>query len=128
LYGNANLKFSDGTVQTTAYNAVAVSANIATIYSLIALGNVEFGNLNANINSLDSNIAAANVQILSLQSNIAAANVQILSLQSNIAAANIVIAEMPYTMANYQHWTSNVSNVAAALDQIAARIWAIENP
>jgi uncharacterized protein YukE len=39
-----------------------------------------------------------------------------------------VIAEMPYTMANYQHWTSNVSNVATALDQIAARIWAIENP
>ena len=149
LYGNANLKYSDGTIQTTAYNASAISANIGVIYNLFALGNVEFGNVNANIAaanvqilslqsnvaaanvqilSLQSNVAAANVEILSLQSNVAAANVQILSLQSNVAAANIILAQMPYTMANYQHWTSNVSNVSAALDQLASRIWAIENP
>jgi hypothetical protein len=117
--GNASTNANLGAFQTYA------NANVGSIYN-------QLNTLDANVGAFElyanANIAAANVQILSLQSNIAAANVQILSLQSNIAAANIVIAEMPYTMANYQHWTSNVSNVATALDQIAARIWAIENP
>lgn len=33
-----------------------------------------------------------------------------------------------FTMANVTHWTSNVFTVADALNQLAARIWAIENP
>lgn len=36
--------------------------------------------------------------------------------------ANIMLA--PFTMANYQHWTSNVSTIGAALNQIAARLTA----
>jgi hypothetical protein len=103
--GNASTNANLGAFQTYA------NANVGSIYN--------------QLNTLDANVGAFE---LYANANIAAANVQILSLQSNIAAANIVIAEMPYTMANYQHWTSNVSNVATALDQIAARIWAIENP
>lgn len=33
-----------------------------------------------------------------------------------------------FTMANFQHWTSNVSTIADALNQLAERIWNIENP
>jgi hypothetical protein len=40
--------------------------------------------------------------------------------------ANIMLA--PFTMANYQQWTSNVSTIGAALNQLAQRIYNIENP
>jgi hypothetical protein len=33
-----------------------------------------------------------------------------------------------FTMGNAVHWTSNVYTVANALNQLAARIWAIEHP
>ena len=33
-----------------------------------------------------------------------------------------------YTMGNAAHWTTSVTTVAAALDQLASRIWNIENP
>jgi hypothetical protein len=33
-----------------------------------------------------------------------------------------------FTMSNASHWTTPVTSVAAALNQLAARIWAIENP
>lgn len=33
-----------------------------------------------------------------------------------------------FTMANSQHWTSNVTTISAALNQLAERIWNIENP
>ena len=33
-----------------------------------------------------------------------------------------------FTMANVTHWTSNVTTISAALNQLAERIWNIENP
>ena len=33
-----------------------------------------------------------------------------------------------FTMANFQHWTSNVSTISDALNQLAERIYNIENP
>jgi hypothetical protein len=43
---------------------------------------------------------------------------------SQITAANLGI----YTMGNVTHWTSNVSTISAALNQLASRIYNIENP
>lgn len=43
-------------------------------------------------------------------------------------AGNIISDELAYTMGNPAHWTSPVSTVADALDQLAARLYAIENP
>jgi hypothetical protein len=41
----------------------------------------------------------------------------------NITARSLtVLTNVSYTMANYQNWTSNVSTVGAALDQLAARL------
>ena len=73
LLFNTNLQFYDGTVQSTAVNAVDLSANIGMIIN--------------DIQAIDANIGA-----------------------------------QPFTMANYQNWTSNVTSVSAALNQLAERI------
>jgi len=39
-----------------------------------------------------------------------------------------VTSNVQYTMGNINQWTANVYTVAAALDQLAARVWALENP
>ena len=75
---NSNLKFSDGTVQSSAI---------------------------IDVPGLYANLGTATTRILNLQ---------------NGQNANIA-----YTMANYQNWTSNVSTIGQALDQLAARLKAL---
>ena len=75
----------------------------------------------------NANIAATNVNA---SANIAASYI---SATANITALNlnairVVTSNVSYTLANGTHWLSTVSNVAAALDQIAARLYALENP
>ena len=43
-----------------------------------------------------------------------------------ITTANIMLAA--FTMSNHQQWTSNVSTIGAAINQLAERIYNIENP
>jgi hypothetical protein len=46
----------------------------------------------------------------------------------NLTVGNIsTTGNISYTMGNAAHWTTPVTNVAAALDQLALRIWNIEN-
>ena len=46
-----------------------------------------------------------------------------------ISTQNLTVSgNIAFTMANATHWTTPVTSVAAALNQLAARIWAIENP
>jgi peptidoglycan hydrolase CwlO-like protein len=47
-----------------------------------------------------------------------------LTVGGNLTVTN----DIGFIMANYQHWTSNVSTISAALNQLAERIWNIENP
>jgi len=75
----------------------------------------------------NANIAATNVNA---SANIAASYI---SATANITALNlnairVVTSNVSYTLANGTHWLTTVSNVAAALDQIAARLYALENP
>ena len=44
------------------------------------------------------------------------------------APASVIPSNLTYTPANGTHWTSPVTTVADALDQLAARLYAIENP
>ena len=46
----------------------------------------------------------------------------------NSVNGELSYGNLAYTPNNAAHWNGTVSNVAAALDQLAARIWAIENP
>jgi hypothetical protein len=39
-----------------------------------------------------------------------------------------LLTGIAYTMGNVAHWTSNVTTISAALDQLAERIYNIENP
>jgi peptidoglycan hydrolase CwlO-like protein len=47
-----------------------------------------------------------------------------LTIGGNLTVTN----DIGFIMANYQHWTSNVSTISDALNQLAERIWNIENP
>jgi hypothetical protein len=77
----------------------------------------------------EANITLANT-IQSAQ--ITAANVGVIgyiNLANTIQSSQITAANLGiYTMGNIAHWTSNVSTVSAALDQLASRIYNIENP
>ncbi len=44
------------------------------------------------------------------------------------APASVIPNNLTYTPNNGAHWTSPVTTVADALDQLAARLYAIENP
>jgi len=51
-----------------------------------------------------------------------------LSVQGNVSVGNIsAVGQIDYTMGNVTHWNSAVSTVSAALDQIAARLYILEN-
>ena len=138
---NANLRFADGTVQNTAVeDPVGLLSNVSVIQTELILINANTLAANTEINSLRANITVANIaidnsaaEINSLRSNITAANVSIASsvsdidsLRANIQAANVAIANVTanvnYTMANYQNWTSNVTSISSALDQLAERL------
>ena len=63
---------------------------------------------------------------LSVTSGISAFTVQ---ASGNITAGNInTTGQIDYVMGNSIHWNPEVSTVSAALDQIAARLYALENP
>jgi len=64
---SANLKFKDNSIQTTAYNAAVISANIGVIYNLITLGNSELANLNINAATQDSSINSLNANVGAFQ-------------------------------------------------------------
>ncbi len=44
------------------------------------------------------------------------------------APASVIPSNLTYTPTNGTHWTTPVTTVADALDQIAARLYALENP
>jgi hypothetical protein len=47
---------------------------------------------------------------------------------NDLTVSGNVTGNVSFTMANIVHWTSNVSTISDALNQLAERIWAIENP
>ena len=44
------------------------------------------------------------------------------------APASVIPSNLTYTPVNNLHWTTPVNTVSDALDQLAARLYAIENP
>jgi len=145
LYGNATVQ-SEAIVLANA-NIIALQSGLASTNANIAnivigstfVTQTEFANnltaVNAAVTSL-STLSATTVAVAGVQANVTAANVEIAALQANVAAANLVIsnialspalitsisAALTFTMANYQHWTANVSTIDAALNQLAQRL------
>lgn len=54
-------------------------------------------------------------------------NTLVSSFSGNLSAATF-IGNVDFTMANVTHWTSNVYTIAEAINQLAQRIYNIENP
>jgi len=78
---------------------------------------------------------ATNISLTSFESGLYIKPIRNLNAgtTANVVSYNSVNGELSYgnlayTPNNAAHWNGTVSNVAAALDQLAARIWAIENP
>jgi hypothetical protein len=117
----ANGVFCGGDVSisgNTSTQNITVSANAEinsrlTVNEVNVLGNIVIVD-GLNVNDI---VALGNVNI--------SGNV----LSGNIGADNLtVFGQINYIMGNVSHWSPAVSNVAAALDQIAARLYALENP
>jgi hypothetical protein len=86
------------------------------LYTLLPIGN-------ANVAAANTTISALTVNVQVLESTVSFVQLDIAAIQANLGNGTVA-----YTPNNAAHWNGTISNVAAALDQLAARIWAIENP
>jgi len=112
--------------QATAITVLQANAGVQanTLATLTANAATQQASINAFI--LASNATALFANIAATNANVAAANVQIGLLYGNATVQSEAIAvlqsNVSFTMANYQHWSSNVSTISAALNQLAARL------
>ena len=79
-----------------------------------------FGTINNNFQIVTNNVNALTNSVTSVAGR--TGNV-VLTVNDVLGAASIAyVNNLPFTMANSQHWTSNVTTVSAALNQLAARL------
>ena len=149
--GNTTTRnYIDG--QISAANAGVTAANIGII-GYINLANTSMKSyVDGQISAANAGVTSANVAMKGYVDNQTYSNVQTLAFfitnlptyQGNIGvnvnvtngtltASSFVgngsqLTGIAYTMGNVAHWTSNVTTISAALDQLAQRIYNIENP
>jgi hypothetical protein len=120
---NANLKFSDGSIQTTAVTDVpGLLANVQTLQTFQIVTNANIGTQSLSINSINANVAAANAAIAAIDfssltatnANVTAANAAIVSVSANVTAANIEINSL----------RANVTAANVEIDSLRANITA----
>jgi hypothetical protein len=142
--------------QITAANAGVTAANIGMlgyIDSSIVVANIGMlGYVDSRIVVANAGVTSANLGMKGYVDNQTYSNVQALAFtitglplyEGNIGVnvnvtngtvtANSFVGNgsqltgIAYTMGNVAHWTSNVTTISAALDQLAERIYNIENP
>lgn len=138
-------------IPTMANVNAGLVTTFANVDANVAAANLQIGNLWANANTQANSITTLTGNIVTLTANIgnlwANAGVQggvISTFNSNLLATNtaivtanigmkqyvdalVVAANVPYTMGNLHNWTSNVSTIGAALDQLATRINALDH-
>ena len=97
----------------------------------VAAANVSIQSTQANLNILRADFTAlANGSyqdsVTLTNANVAAANSRIItntvSINSLLGRVGVLETNVSFTMANYQQWSSNVSTIDAALNQLAARL------
>jgi hypothetical protein len=106
-----------GFPQARASDVTAANLVIQSTQANLNILRADFTNL-VNGSYLDS-VTATNA-------NVAAANARIvtntISINSLLGRVGVLESNVSFTMANYQQWTSNVSTIDAALNQLAARL------
>ena len=133
-YSNVNTKAYAESMGYQNYGNVNVAAYVTTANSSV-VGYVDNAVSTANIGMngfVNAVIDAVNVANIVVTQSIVSANVGVIgyiNLANTIQSSQITAANLGiYTMGNVTHWTSNVSTISAALDQLASRIYNIENP
>jgi predicted nucleic acid-binding Zn-ribbon protein len=138
--GNLNIL-----IESLDYNAAAqatqinsAESDISSLFGIASTYDNTFGIINANIGAYqnyanantgayqtysNSTVSALTVNVQVLESNVSFTQIDITNLQAKFDNGNLI-----YTPNNAAHWNGTISNVAAALDELASRIWAIENP
>ena len=115
-----------GNVNVAAYVTTANSAVIGYVDNKVSTANIGM------IGFVNAVIDAVNVANIVVTQSIVSANVGVIgyiNLANTIQSSQITAANLGiYTMGNVTHWTSNVSTISAALDQLASRIYNIVNP
>jgi hypothetical protein len=93
---------------------------LAANLSLIVLpkdGN--FTLINTNLAFSDGTVQTSAIEdVAALYANIGTLQINVNELDANVGA-------QLYTMGNYQNWTSNVTTISSALDQLAERLKAL---
>jgi hypothetical protein len=133
-------------------SAQIISANIGII-GYIDLGNTSMKSyVDGQITAANAGVTSANIGMLGYVDNQTYSNVQTsaflieglplyegnIGVNVNITNGTVTansfvgdgsqLTDIAYTMGNVAHWTSNVTTISAALDQLAERIYNIENP
>jgi hypothetical protein len=104
-----------------------LNSNTALVYFESIVGNLRtvdaFGVANLGNIITSSGVFWANgVSALNTYSN-TSVSAYLPTHTGNVTAGNITVTgNIAYIMANYQNWTSNVSTISSALDQLAARL------
>jgi hypothetical protein len=115
-----------GNVNVAAYVTTANSAIVGYVDNAVSTANI---GMNEFVNAVIDGVNVANIVVTQ---SIVSANVGLIgyiNLANTIQSSQITAANLGiYTMGNFTHWTSNVSTISAALDQLASRIYNIENP
>jgi len=136
--------FDDGTVYVSGnitspgnltVESVSTTGTVYVAGSITSPGNLSVGNVSTsgtvyvagNITS-PGNLTVGNI---SATGNISSGTVYVagnITSPGNLTVGNVsTTGNISYTMGNAAHWTTPVTNVAAALNQLALRIWNIEN-
>ena len=133
-YSNVNTKAYAESMGYQNYGNVNVAAYVTTANSAV-IGYVDNKVSTANIGMngfVSAVIDATNVANIVVTQSIVSANLGLkgyVDLANTIQSSQITAANLGiYTMGNVTHWTSNVSTISAALNQLASRIYDIENP
>ena len=138
--GNLNILidnlYYNAAAQATQINSA--DSDISSLFGIASTYDNTFGIINANIGAYqnyanantgayqtysNSTVSALTVNVQVLESNVSFTQIDITNLQAKFDNGNLI-----YTPNNAVHWNGTISNVAAALDELASRIWAIENP
>ena len=124
---DGNITFSDASVQITAWNESANAAiigyadNAVTTANSAVVGYIDSVSYNSSYG--DSNVAS---YLPTYTGNVAVTN---LTAPDTTITGNLTVdGDIAFIMANVAHWTSNVTTLSSAINQLASRIYNIENP
>lgn len=102
-----------------------LKSNITTLETSIVSTNANIAQLRLMINGNDSNIGNLRASLGPIASNISNLTIMVNQVASNATQIQqtITLETIPFTMANWRHWTGgNVTTVKSAIDQLALRI------